>query len=544
MRGTGLYPQLYWLLCDPFRRRIFVSLESSYRTMANRRIAMKRIRLVLRMLHERYSVRSIATYIGIGRNTVTDYVTRAKMAGIAWPLPVDLDDQQLEKLLFPGNGRTNPDQRPLPDWGKIHEELRARAGATLQALHAEYVDTYPDGIGYSYFCECYQKYVRTLKRYLRRVYKPGERVLVDYAGPTMDILDLKKGTVSKAQIFVGVMGASLYTYAEAHPSQSLPNWISAQRRMLEFFGGAPAVIVCDNLKSGVTKASRTDPVVNATYQNFADHYDIVIVPTRPRSPKDKSRVENGVLVTERWILFRLRNRIFTSFDELNSAISDLLIELNSRPFKKLPGCRQSAFESVDLPALRGLPMPPYAYVEIMLVRIGFDYTVFVHGTRYTVPEFLVRQEVELRISPETVEVFWRQRRVASHARKDNSDPVINPEHMPAAHRAFALWESRLTLDLAQQSGRHVFDLMDTLLADIRTREQGYRLHNALQRLLSDFSPSRVDAACCRAIAIGAPKLNSVRSILRNKLDQVAELDGQQAEASIDHENVRGAHYYN
>lgn len=479
---------------------------------------MRKIRLVLGMHQNGYSIRRIARSTGISRSTITDYLTRAKLARLAMPLPDGMDDHRLEDLLFPVASSHLRAIEEQPNWRVIHQEKMARSDATLQVLHSDYLELHPSGMKYSYFCESYRRYVNTLKRYLRRIYEPGERILVDYAGRTVPIVNIKTGESSKAQIFVGILPASRYTYAEAHHSQSLPDWIAAHCRMLEFFGGAPKVIVCDNLKAGVTKASRLEPVVNSTYQNFAEHYGMVVVPTRPRRPKDKAPVENAVLVVERWILFRLRHRIVTSLDELNAAIRELLIDLNSRHFQKLEGSRLSLFESMERSALSPLPAKRYEYVEIMFARVGLAYCVTVHGTSYSVPEYLVRQEVEVRISIEMIEVVYRGKRVTSYIRKDNGGMVVNPDHMPPSHKAFACWESSTTLDFASQNGEHILKLVETMLHPVKTREQGYRLHQTLRHLVADFGAARVNTACAIAISIGLPKFSNVRSLLTNKLD--------------------------
>ncbi len=245
-----------------------------------------------------------------------------------------------------------------PDWKVIQQELKHK-GATLQGFHEEYLAEYPKGMSYSLFCRRYRGFAQTLKRSMRQIYVAGERVFVDYTGPTIQIMTPQTGEIRHAQIFVGVLGASNYIYAEAHWSQSVPDLIAAHTRMFAHFGAVPSVVVCDNLKSAVIKASRTDPVINFTYQDMAEHYGTLILPARAYKPKDKTKAENGVLIVERWILFRLRKRVFTSLGELNEAIHNLITEINARPFQKLPGCRQLLFDTVDRPAMLSLPASTY-----------------------------------------------------------------------------------------------------------------------------------------------------------------------------------------
>ncbi|OLP04621.1 IS21 family transposase [Rhodoferax antarcticus] len=366
---------------------------------------MRKIRQVLRLVHETdLSQRAIARSLGLSREAVSNHITRATAAGLVWPLPPDTDDAALEARLFPP--QTGRFQRKVePNWVDIQQELKAK-GATLIQLHVEYLADHPDGLQRSQFCERYRQWCKTLKSYMRFTHVAGERVFVDYAGPTMPVIDMATGEIRRAQIFVGVMGASNYTYAEAHWSQKLPNWIAAHTNMFEFFGAVPKVIVCDNLKSAVIHASRTEPVINATYQSLADHYSLTIIPARPRTPKDKGKVENGVLVVERWILFRLRKRVFHQLHDLNQAIQELLLDLNQRKFQKLPGSRRSTFEALDLPAMQPLPNGDFEYAEFRRVRVSMDGCVSVDDRPYSVPQTLVRKEVVLpALAAPTTTVF-------------------------------------------------------------------------------------------------------------------------------------------
>ena len=525
------------------RHPVLVVDAPALTNMSNRRIDMRKIRQVLRLHHEAsLSRRAIARSLGISRDAVTDYLTRAAAARLGWPLPTDLDDAALEQRLFPQLAGKEFSRKPEPEWAVVHEELK-RKGSTLQVLHEEYLVIYPEGINYSLFCERYQGFRKSLKSHMRQTYRAGERVFMDYAGPTMPIIDQTSGEVRHAQIFVGVLGASNYIYAEAHWSQTLPDWISAHVRMFEHFGGVPEVIVCDNLKSAVIKASRTEPVINATYQNLADHYGTVILPARARKPKDKAKVENGVLIIERWILFRLRKRVFSSLGELNETIRSLLTEINLRPFKKLPGNRQSAFESIDRPALLPLPDARFEYAEFRKVRVGLDNFIEVDGRPYTVPHRLRGREVELRLTVAAIEVLYKGQRVASRPRSAGNTPVIDPMHMEEAHRHFGLWNANESLEWAQQIGPQVHGFMSLVLAAARTHEHGYRATIGMKKLAKEFGNERLDAACQRGIEISATALSSIRSILNNGLDKQPVETTKLQEAAFEHPNVRGSTYY-
>ncbi len=502
---------------------------------------MRKIRQVLRLaLETGMSQRGISNSLAISRAVVTDYLTRAAAAELTWPLPPDLDDAQLEGKLFPAAVATA--RRPEPNWEIVHQELKAK-GATLQVLHQEFLAEHPLGVGYSLFCERYRQWQKTLKRYMRQPHVAGERVFVDYAGPTVSVHDPKTGEIRKAQIFVGILGASNYTYAEAHWSQQLPNWIAAHARMFEFLGGSPKIVVCDNLKSAVTKASRTEPVVHPAYQHLAEHYGTAILPARPRKPKDKSKVENAVLIVERWILFRLRKRVFTTLADLNAAIAVLLAEFNERPFQKLMGCRRSQFEVLDQPVLRTLPTQAFEYTEFRRVRVGLDGCFSVDDESYSAPFALSKQSVDLRITAATIEVLHRGQRVASHARANDLVPVIDPLHLRPNDRHFSQWNMDHELEWALSVGTHTQTFLQLLFSASTIKEQGYRSDNAFKRLEKEFGAERLEGACSRAIAIGANSLSSVRSILRTGLDQQRAPDAEPQEAAFDHPNVRGSNYY-
>ncbi|MGH8128528.1 MAG: IS21 family transposase [Gammaproteobacteria bacterium] len=505
---------------------------------------MRKIRDVLRLhLGEHRAFREIQRSLGISRDAARDYVTRARAAGLSWPLPADLNDFELEARLFPRARRKDGAQKPEPDWAAIHDALKLK-GATLQVLHQEYLTVHPGGLAYSFFCQRYREFRKSLKRYLRMTYVAGERVFVDYAGPTVPILNPKTGVTREAQIFVGVLGASIYTYCEAHWHQSLEHWIGAHQRMYAFFDGVPQLTICDNLKAAVTRASRTEPELNTSYQDMAAHYGTVVIPARPYSPTDKTRAEGGVLLVERWILFRLRKRIFTSLAELNMAIRGLLEELNHRPFQKLPGSRRETYERLDRPALKALPEKPYAFAVFKQVRVGFDYHVEFEGHYYSVPHPLRRQEVTLRATEHVMEVLHGGRRVATHIRNaEKGQKTTEPAHMDPSHRFFAKWNADQELDWALSIGPGTHAFLQVLLANVRHREQGYRLGLGMKKLQREFGDQRLEAACARALEIGATGVRNVRSILQAHLDQAGTDASTPQEATFDHGNIRGPDYY-
>jgi transposase len=427
---------------------------------------------------------------------------------------------------------------PQPDWAQVHQDLKLD-GATLLKIHGDYLAVYPNGMAYTTFCDGYRAFKKTLKRSMRQEHRAGEKVFVDYAGPTMRITDTKTGEVRKAQIFVGVLGASNYIYAEAVWSQQLANWIASHTRMFEHFGAVPELVVCDNLKSAVTRASRNDPDIHPSYLDMAAHYGTVILPARPYKPKDKAKAENGVLIVERWIMFVLRKEIFTSLDELNKAIASLLVSVNARPFQKLPGCRRDALDKIDRPAMKPLPTSRYVYAEFRKARLTGDYHLDVSGHFYSAPHILVGQQVDLRVTADTVEVLHRGRRVASHVRSSGPGRTTDPLHMPSAHRHMQEWNPEQELDWALDVGPQTYAFMQVLMSKITHREFGYRAATGMKTLGRNFGLDRLEAACQRAISIGATEVRNVKSILATNIDRQPVSTERLQEADFDHENIRG-----
>lgn len=503
---------------------------------------MRKIHEVLRLHFEHgRSKREIARIIKASPTTVSDYLARAKVAGLSFPLPPEFDDAALERLLFPPSEPSSV-KRPAPSWATVHNELR-RKGVTLELLWQEYKAEQTDGLQYSAFCDHYRRWRQQLSLSMRQAHTPGERLFVDYAGQTVDVTDGATGEIRGAQVFVAVLGASNYTYLEATWSQQLPDWIGSHVRALEFFGGCTELWVPDNLRSGVTKASRYEPDLNPTYHDLAEHYGVAVLPARARRPKDKAKVENGVLVVTRWVLARLRHQRFFSLNELNRALRTLLLDLNQRPFKKLPGCRASAFAEMDQPALRPLPQQRYEYAEWKVARVGVDYHVEIDGHYYSVPCQHARAQVDVRVTKATVEVFQRGQRIASHAYCTFKGRHTTIEtHMPTAHREVAGWNATTLTARAAAIGPRCAVLVERLLHQRRHPQQAYRSCLGVLSLGQQYGVERLEAACARALKYSAVSWKSVQAILKNGLD----LQPQGAQRTLDlpeHDNLRGAAYY-
>jgi transposase len=502
---------------------------------------MRKIREVLRLrLGQGLSQRAVADSLRLSVGAVNGYLRRARCAGLGWPLPAGLDDQALERLLFPPPPDLPAAQRPMPDLAGVHRELR-KPNMTLALLWEEYRAGAPDGFGYSWFCDLYREWVGRLKPTLRQVHIAGERMFVDFTGHTMEVFDGTTGEARRVEIFVAVLGASSLIYAEATWSQALPDWIAVHVNVLAFLGGVPRQIVCDNLKAGITKACFYEPTVNRTYADMAAHYGTAIIPARPYKARDKAKVEVGVQVVQRWILARLRHRRFFSLGELNAAIRELTAQLNDRPMRGWGTTRGVLFEQIDRPALLALPPTPYEFAEWKRCRVSLDYHVEIAKHFYSVPFQLLRQEVEARITAKTVEIFHRGKLVATHLRSlRRHRPSTVPEHMPSSHRRYRDWTHERILREAAAIGDDTAALVETILRSRPHPEQGFRSCIGILGLQKPYGAERLDGACARALALGTRSYSSVAAILKNRQEAKS---AERGSAGLFHENIRGSGYY-
>jgi len=512
--------------------------------MPAQRLPMRQVREVLRLKHVAgHSERRIAAAIGISRYTVAEYLRRAAVVGITWPVPVELDDATLEARLFSPPFAVQENPRPQPDWSRLHAELR-RPGVTLLLLWEEYRAGQPEGYGYSRFCDLYREWRAGISPTMRQTHAAGERLFVDYAGHTMPIIDPLSGEVRQAQIFVAALGASNYTYIEARWTQGLADWIGCHVNALSFIGGVTRQIVCDNLKAGVTAACRYEPGINRTYQEMATHYGTAIVPTRVRKPRDKAKVEVAVQVVERWVLARLRHRQFFSLGELNIALRELTDELNTRAMRRIGSSRRALFDAIERTALLPLPSEPFEYAEWKRCRPGIDYHIEIHGHWYSVPHRLIREVVEARITDCTIEIFHHGVRVAAHVRSPLTHRHTTvPDHMPSAHRRYADWTPARLRREASDIGPATAGLVELILGAKPHPEQGFRACLGILRLVRGYGVERVEAACQRGIDIGARTYGSIVSILRNNLDRAYRPQPVPDAPPVEHGNVRGGSYY-
>jgi transposase len=513
---------------------------------------MRRIQEVLRLHFDSHlSQRQISASTGMSKGTVGGYLKRAAASGLTWEEARGMDDHAVEGRLFRMVGQCEPPSRVPIDFPWVHQELR-KSGVTLMLLWNEYVEASRQGpmtgmapYGYSQFCDLFARYQGQVDLTMRQEHRAGEKVFIDYSGKKPCFHDMATGEVIEVELYVGVLGASNFTFAEATRTQTKPDFCASTVRMFEYFGATPIVVVPDQLRSAVKGPDRYDPEINPTYADLARHYEVAIVPARAGEPRDKAKVEGGVRIAQRWILACLRNRVFFGLEELNAAIGELLVKLNNRPFKKLDGCRRSAFEGIDRPAMKALPATRWQYVEHKQARVNIDYHVELDGRLYSAPYTLVRELLDLRFTASVVELFHRGKRVATHARlwSPKGSASTQQEHRPKHHRDYGEWSPSRLIAWATTKGTDVGALVEHILQNRPYPEHAYRSCMAIIRDAKAYSPERYNAACRRALQIGSPTRFSLRSILKKGLDHAALPDDVDPPPGPLHENVRGAEYY-
>jgi transposase len=510
---------------------------------------MRKIREVLRLKHECCrSQREIAAACNMSASTVSEYLLRAARSGLTWDAAREFSDAEVEQLLFTQLAQNEPSMRKDVDCSWIHSELR-RHGVTLQLLWEEYAAGATDGRPYQYsqFCDIYARWRKRLRLSMRQVHRAGEKVFVDYSGKRPRIVDPATGEVRDVELFVAVLGASSYTFAEATFTQTVGDFVVSCVRALEFFGASPEIIVPDQLRSAVARPDRYDPDINQTFLEFAQHYGMSAIPAPPRKPKGKAKVEVGVLVVQRWVLARLRNRTFFSLAELNAAIRVLLDELNARPLAKLDESRRDLFLRLDRPAMRALPVTRFEAAERATRRVNVDYCVEFDRRFYSVPCALRGTTVEVRASRAVVDIWSKGVRVASHPRnyERHGAAIIAKAHRPKEHEDYGEWPPERFLSWAAKFGNAVEEVVRRTLSRYPRPEMGYRPALGILRLAERHGSAAMNAACDRALAnagSSAPHRQYIAEILKRGLHRDISVPPP-TRVALRHENVRGGPYF-
>ncbi len=507
-------------------------------------LTMRQITEILRLYSNGYKVSDIHKACGVSHKAVRSYITKACALNISYKDIANKHYDEVHKLFFP-NSDIFTRTKPQPDWNYIHQEMQKK-NVTLQLLWEEFIESHPDGCGYSQFCFHYYGWKKKLDLSMRQNHKLGKKCFVDFAGDAIPITNQYTGEIKFAQIFVATLGASNYTFACAVWSQSLPDWIDSHVRMLEYFSGVPEVIVPDNLRSGVNKACRYEPEINRTYHDFAMHYNVAVIPARVRKPQDKAKVEVSVQIVERWILATLRNHTFFSLDELNKEISILLEKLNNKPFQKLPGSRKQIFEEKERKCLKPLPLERYELCEWKKARVNIDYHIELDRHYYSVPYQYVREEVEVCYSKRVVSVLKGGKVIARHGRSNEKGRHTTiKEHMPKKHQGYGDWSPTRIINWAKSVGLNTAELVEKLLLSRKHPQTAYRSAMGIISLSKRYGKERTENAATRALVFGAYSYKSMESILRRGLEKKElKKDTNHSEKVIPfHKNIRGKEFF-
>lgn len=510
--------------------------------MSRKGLSMRSVREILRLrLGVGLSADKVAKSCRVSKATVLEYERRFNESGLGWPVPDDMDDSALQRIVRKPRENGKP-RRDMPDMTYLIGEMR-RPHVTLYLLWMEYRETNPDGYSYTQFCYYYSEAKKRLDVTLRQFHKAGEKVFTDYAGDTATIIDPKNGLKTPVYLFVATLGASSYTFAEGVLSMNLPSWIDSHIRAFEFFGGVPEIIVPDNTKCAVIHPDRYEPDLNPSFAEMTAHYGTAVIPARVRKPRDKAKVEAAVLLAERWILAALRNRTFFSLTEINEAIGELLDKLNSRKFKQINATREDLFAKLDAPALKPLPMSRYQFAEWAKAKVNIDYHIAVAKHFYSVPYQLVGENVEVKMTAAFVEILYKNRRVASHIRSYvEGGFTTDPAHRPKSHQKYLEWTPSRIISWAGSKGPNIAALVARILEIRQHPEMGYRSCLGIIRLADKFSVERVEAASERALRCNAISYTSVKSILNKGLDKLPLKDIPEY-VPTSHANIRGKEYY-
>lgn len=494
---------------------------------------------------QKMNAREVADSLEVGIGSVYNVIKRYKETTLDWPTVCELSDDQLEQRLYETTSPPKP-KRDLPSMTYLHEEMH-RPGVTLQLLHIEYLEQNPGGYKYTQFCEYYRRWLKKNDLSMNQIHPAGKRMFVDYSGKRPEIVDRETGECIPVELFVAVLGASSYTYAEATRTQKSADWIWSHKRAFSFFGGVTELVVPDQLRSGVSRPCWYEPGVQRTYDEMADHYNTTILPARGRRPKDKAKVEVGVQVAQRWIMARLRNETFFSLAELNKRIAELLVDLNNRTMKKYKKSRRELYETLDKPALKSLPLMEYSIGRWKLnATVSLDYHVQFENRFYSVPYQLRGEKVDIRADALSLEILSKNKRIASHVIREGKGLYsTKSEHMPKSHRAYSEWSPSRFISWAGKIGENTQRLVTAILEDRPHPEMGYRSCLGILRLEKQYGADRLEKASARAFFARARSYKHVDAILKNGLDKtpLPESSEEPTQLSLNHENVRGPEYY-
>jgi transposase len=505
-----------------------------------RRISMRKLKEAARLLLEfKLGVRQIARTCNISTSTAHAYVDRLKELDVPYGEIAAMGDDELGELLFPKEQRSSA--KRLPDFEYLSKEM-TKKGVTLLLLHEEYKKDNPGGYEQSRFYTLYREWAKKVDPVMRFTHKAGEKMFIDFSGDKAHYQDPTTGKIVEVELFISVLGASSYLYARAVSDQTTENFVNCTIKAFEFYGGCTEYVVPDNARSAVTHPSYYEPDINRVFAAMAEHYTIAVLPTRVRKPRDKAKVENGVLQAQRRILASLRNTTFFSLAELNKAIAEETKKLNERPMTGISKSRHDLFLEIDKPALRPLPQERYTLTAWKKGKVHIDYHIDVEKTHYSVPYTLLGQNVDISYTSSLVEIYHRGKRIASHMRVNKPGAFVTDKlHMPHSHRQYLEWTPERIKSWGEKIGLHTKLLMEAIMEHREHPEHGYRSCLGLIRLAKLYPPERVDQACKRACDLQAYNYKSVKALLERGLEKMSP-EVKQKIIPL-HSNVRGKNYY-
>lgn len=530
--------------------------------MSAERLAMRKIREVLRLkfLCGVNGSRAIAEAAKCSKTSVNEYLGMAEAVGIvSWSDVEPLTEDELEGLFYPkvinpvgyvSQKRSIELQQSLPNWSDVHEQLRD-PNVTLMLIWAEYRIDHPNGYHYTQFTEYYRRWRGKLALVMRQSHRPGEKAFIDFCDGLF-LTDRDTGEKTRTELFVGVLGASCYTFAIASQSQNIPDWTWCNRKFLEFIGGAPSILVPDNLRSGIKKSCRYEPTISPAFQELTEHYGTCVIPGRVRKPRDKAKAENGVLQAQRWILAVLRKRTFYSLAEINAAIADCLVRLNTKTMRGYGKSRQELFELLDKPVLKKLPDTPYEWADWVKARLGVDYHLRYDDHFYSGPYQLAKEELWLRASGQVISIYFKGQRVASHVRSYKKwDKTTLSDHMPSHHRAHAEWTPDRILSWVKSIGPASVQLVEKMMKEKQHPEQAYQSALGIISLSKKYGSERVEKASIKALKIHSHRYHTLKTMLKNNMEDVDTVPRKLVQPSelneqlgpFAKENLRGQGYY-
>lgn len=486
----------------------------------------------------------IAAALGCSRTTIIAVLQKAKEKGLTRQKAAATTNTELSRILFPSEGGAPAYKKP--DYEYVHREM-AKSGMTLQLLWFEYCDKCVESGDIPYQLTQFKKYYRDFvvqtKATMHISRRPGELLEVDWAGQTASIIDTDTGEVITAYIFVAALPYSGYAYVEAFLKQDQESWISAHVSTYAFLGGSTRILVPDNLKTGVEKVTRSETLINKTYQEMAQHYDTAVIPARVRTPKDKATVEGSVGIVSTWILAAIRNQQFLSLKELNLVIREKLHDFNHKPFQKKDGSRASMFAEERL-FLQPLPQYPFELATWKVATVQYNYHISVDGQNYSVPFEYIKRKVDVRLTKNTVEVFSEGERICSHVRlhgRQNQYSTLE-SHMPPNHQKYLQWNGERFRAWAAKIGTHAAAVVEVFLTAHQVEQQGYKACMALLKLSDKYTPQRLENACAKALSYTPrPNYKSISTILSSGQDKPAP--APVVSKASKYGFVRGAEYY-